>query len=387
MTQASGDVAAKHRRCSVVTAPVRALQQQEAGEMGDLTPCPTPALKAWGTAKEKSRIDRNTMILRKLSFVMRRPIFPSAGVHSRSTLRYSRPMSTFLVTGGTGRIGTAFVHEIAARGHSVRLGTRDAGSRGARLCAAFGPGRVDAVSLDVDDPASLDAGFAGVTGALLIAPLGEMQAWHEAMAGAARRAGVEHIVKVSVTGARAADSDPPPGRIPSLHFAGEQALRASGVPSTMIRPTIFAQHFLGLSAPLFRRGDASFHLPTGDARIAFLDCRDIAICAAHILIDEKKRAAWAGAAFELTGPTAVRAHDIEEILSFAGERPIKHVDGLAAFSQHAADIGVPDGIKGVYQEAAGGWFGAVHDQEFQQITGRHTTSFAKFVSDNAAFYT
>jgi len=291
---------------------------------------------------------------------------------------------TYLVTGGTGRIGTTFVHEMAARGATVRLGTRSPNGASAQLRAAFGPGKVEPVVLDPSDAAGLERAFAGVTGALLVPPFGDMAAWHTAMATAAKTAGVEHIVKVSVTGARGPDSDPPPGRIPSAHWQGEEALRASGVPSTMIRPTIFAQHFIGLSPALFRPGDPSVHLPIGEARVAFVDCRDIAMAAAVILSEQRE--AWAGKAFELTGSGAVSGPEIEAILSGAGGRPIAWVDGEQAFSAHAAAIGVPDGIKAVYGEAAGGWFAEIREEAFVAITGRHPTSFAKFAYDNRAHF-
>jgi uncharacterized protein YbjT (DUF2867 family) len=303
---------------------------------------------------------------------------------------YTRAMSppTCFVTGGTGRIGTSFVHEMAARGFTVRVGTRDPDGADARLRKAFGPGRVEPVQMPVDDTDALARALEGCESGLLIASsFTDMTAWHTTMATAAAKAGVKHLVKVSVTGARAPGGDPPAGRIPSLHFAGEDAVRASGVPATMIRPTIFAQHFLGLSPALFREGDGQFHLPTGDAKIAFVDCRDIAICAAAILSDPDKRKAAAGRAFELTGPSAVTAADIATLLSLAGERTIAHVDGVDAFEKHAAAIGVGDGIKGIYGEAAGGWFGAVHDDEFVEFVGRHTTSFAKFAFDNQAAFT
>lgn len=296
-------------------------------------------------------------------------------------------MSTFLVSGGTGRIGTAFVHEIAARGHSVRLGTRNPEGAGAQLRARFGPGEVQPVVLDPSDADGLARAFDGVTGALLVAPFQEIVQWHAAMGAAAHKAGVAHIVKVSVIGARPADTDPPPGRLPSLHYQGEQALRDSGVGTTMIRPTIFSQHFLGLSPALFRPGDPSVHLPIGDAAVAFLDCRDIAACAAALLCDPSHREAHNGKAFELTGPSAVTGQDIAAILSGVGERPIAWVDGADAFSTHAQEIGVSDGIKGIYAEAAGGWFSSVADSEFTQITGRHPTSFAKFAYDHRDRFT
>jgi NAD(P)H dehydrogenase (quinone) len=245
---------------------------------------------------------------------------------------------------------------------------------------------VEAVSLPLEDPEALVRGFAGCSGALLVAPFGEMEAWHRAMGAAARSAGLEHVVKVSVTGARGPEADPPPGRIPSLHWQGEEILRQLELPLTVIRPTIYSQHFLGLSPALFSPGDDTIHLPTGQAGVAFLDCRDIAACAADLLSDADLAARWRGRAFELTGPAAPTAGELAAILSLVAERPIAPVDGLEAFSAHAASLGVPDTIRGIYAEAAGGWFAAVHTEEFQAITGRYPTSFASFAYDHRHYF-
>lgn len=289
----------------------------------------------------------------------------------------------FIVTGGTGRIGTAFVHAMTSRGHHVRVGTRRPQGASARLRARFGPGRAEPVALPVDDPQALDAAFQGCVGMLLIAPFGDdMDAFHATMVEAAARADLKHIVKVSVTGARSPDSDPPPGRFPSIHWRGEELVRGSGIASTMIRPTIFAQHFMGLSSVLFRQGDDAFHLPTGDTGVAWLDCRDIAECAAAILSSEEKRREFAGEAFELTGPQSVTAADIEDILTLVSGRDIVHVDGEDAFTRHAADIGAPDTARFIYAEGREGWFGQVEDDAFVRATGRHTTSFARFAYDH-----
>ena len=296
-------------------------------------------------------------------------------------------MGTYLITGGTGRIGTAFTHALVAKGHTVRLGTRNPKGAAAQLRVAFGPGRVEAVEMHLDQPQSLQKAFQGCEGALLVAPFGEMDVWHEKMAYFAHQANVKYLVKVSVTGARGPESDPPPGRIPSMHWRGEEALRASGIPCTMIRPTIFSQHFIGLSPALFRQGDQVIHLPTGTTKIAFLDCRDIGQCAAELLSEPHHRKTYAGQAFELTGSVPVSAQEIVQTLSWVSGREIKHIDGLDAFSAHAQAIGVPDMIKGIYMEAAEGWFSEPHDQEFFQIMGRHTTSFAKFAHDHRFFFT
>jgi uncharacterized protein YbjT (DUF2867 family) len=57
------------------------------------------------------------------------------------------------------------------------------------------------------------------------------------MAAAQAAGTLRYVVKVSVTGARAPKSDPPPGRLPLAHWRGEEEVRHTGIPATMIRPT------------------------------------------------------------------------------------------------------------------------------------------------------
>ena len=65
-------------------------------------------------------------------------------------------MTTFLVTGGTGRIGTECIAQLASQGHRVKFATRNPGGATARFREKFGPGTVRAVGMDVNDAASID---------------------------------------------------------------------------------------------------------------------------------------------------------------------------------------------------------------------------------------
>lgn len=296
-----------------------------------------------------------------------------------------------LVTGGTGNIGTAFVAALAAdAGRTVvRVATRKVDSPAARLLRAMSPfDTVRPVRVDDADPESLRAAMDGVTRLFVIAPfVGDLAGWHEPIAAAAREAGtVGHIVKASVTGARAATTDPPPGHIPGGHFQGEEILRSTGIPTTAIRPTMYMQHFLTVPQ-LYTPGDERFYLPIGDARVAFVDCRDIATFAAAILLSTPdERARHAGASYELTGPESIGAAEIGAILGWTSGRSMKHIDGEAAFVARCAALGVPDTVKSIYREAAGGWFAKVETEAFERATARRPTSFAKFATDHASHF-
>jgi len=188
-----------------------------------------------------------------------------------------------------------------------------------------------------------------------------------------------------VTGARAPATDPPPGAVPLGHWRGEEALRAA-FPTTAIRPNIFMQHFLTVPG-LYRAREDRFFLPTGAARVSWLDARDIGLAAAALVMaSPAERARFEGQAYELSGPRAHTAAELAEVLSLVARRPVAHVDGVEAFVARCKELGVPDVAKHFYGEAAGGWFGKVDDDLMGTLLGRRATSFAKFAIDHAAHF-
>jgi uncharacterized protein YbjT (DUF2867 family) len=296
---------------------------------------------------------------------------------------------TILVTGGTGNIGKAFVALLAAdaRAPQVRVASRNPRSPGAALVRALNPETVTPVAFDVDAPDTMQAALAGVTKVFVISPfVPDLATWHEKLAAAVAAAGtVRFAVKASVTGARGPESDPPPGAVPLGHWRGEEALRAR-VPTTAIRPNIYMQHFLTIPG-LYTARDDTFYLPTGTARVSWLDARDIAaVAAALVMASTAERAAYEGKSYELSGPRAHTAAELAEVLSLVAGRPVTHVDGADAFSARCRALGVSDMAKHFYGEAAGGWFAAVADDLLVQLCGRHTTPFTKFAIDHAAYF-
>ncbi len=291
-----------------------------------------------------------------------------------------------LVTGGTGRIGTAFVHAMAARGEEVRVGTRSPQGLAAAVHAGFGS-TVRPVRIDPSDPEGLDLAMQGVDRVLLVSPLQDLETWHRALGRACVRAGVRHVVKVSVQGARPASAESPPGPFPAAHYRGEAILRGMELATTMIRPTIFAQHVGMLSPALFSPGDDVLCLPIGQGTVAWLDARDIGICAAAILSTPSAMAQWDSAAFDLTGPRALPGAEVASVLSAVGGRPVEWDADPDRFARRTARRNAPDVFRHVYAEAADGWFSAVHPDAFESLVGRAPTSFHKFAYDHRHAFT
>ncbi len=287
------------------------------------------------------------------------------------------------VFGATGRIGSELVKLLAAdpRCKEVRALTRNPESASSIRVGAFGP-EVRVTKFDRND---LVPACDGATDAFVIAPLSDdFVGLHEDVAEALAEANVEHVVKVSVTGARSPDSDPPPGKFPSMHWAGEEALRSRVRKVTVIRPTIFMQHF-EMNTWLYTQGADRFYLPTGDTPVAFLDCRDIAAMG-HALLLSPRAVPFHGGAFELTGSEAVTGARIAEVLAAVRRAPVEHVDGVEAFSARCAELGMGDWAKHVYAEAEQGWFSPLSTEAFEAVVGRKPRSFAAYADDRAPWF-
>ncbi|GHE69267.1 hypothetical protein GCM10014715_23890 [Streptomyces spiralis] len=93
----------------------------------------------------------------------------------------------FLVTGGTGNVGANVVRELLDAGEEVRVLSREPGDR------SF-PDGVEAVPGDLTRPESLPAALSGVERAFLMSPA---FAGVGGFLGAARRAGLRHVVVLS----------------------------------------------------------------------------------------------------------------------------------------------------------------------------------------------
>lgn len=172
---------------------------------------------------------------------------------------------TYLVLGGTGTVGSAVVDGLQEEGGEVRVLTRSAEK------AEGLPDGVQGVVGDLLDPATYDDAFDGVDRLFLlnaVAPT-ELQEGVAAV-NEALRAGVEHVVHLSVQ-----DVEKGP-HIP--HFASkigiERAIRETGLPHTILRPSNFFQNDHWFREAIVEHG--VYPQPLGDVGVSRVDVRDIA---------------------------------------------------------------------------------------------------------------
>jgi uncharacterized protein YbjT (DUF2867 family) len=264
-----------------------------------------------------------------------------------------------LVVGGTGKTGRRVVAGLERRGVPTRIG-----SRAAR--PAF----------DWDDRATWAPVLDGVRAAYVaffpdLAVPGAA-ATVGAFAAAARDAGVERLVLLS-------------GRGEDEAQRAEAAVRAAGVPTTVIRASWFMQNF-GESFLRDAVRDGTVALPVA-ATVGepFVDADDIADIAVAALTED----GHAGALYEVTGPRLLTfAEAVAAIGAATGRADLTYLSiPLDAYAGAAAAQGVPPDVIALlthlFTEVLDGRNAHVTDG-VRRALGRPPRDFAGYVADTAA---
>jgi uncharacterized protein YbjT (DUF2867 family) len=228
-----------------------------------------------------------------------------------------------LVAGGTGTLGTRVVRLLSDRGEAVRVLARDP-ARAAQL-----PEGVETVAGDVRDPATLAAAVAGCTTVVSAvhgfagpgrpSPESVDRDGNRALIRAAAAAGAGHLVLVSVL-------DAGPDHPMSLHrakHAAEQALRASGLAWTIIRPAAYLETWAGIvGAKLAGKGQALVFGP-GRNPISFVSAGDVAAVVDLAVHDPSLR----GQVLEVAGPEQLSFTQLADRLVAATGHPgrVRHL--------------------------------------------------------------
>lgn len=279
-----------------------------------------------------------------------------------------------LVTGATGSNGREILHQLVERNIPVRAMVRDPGKAKTTL-----PPSVEVVPGDFDRVESLAAALNGVERAFLLTNSTEKaEAQQTAFVDAARQSGVAHVVKLSQLHA-SADS---PVRFLRYHAAVEEAIRASGMIYTFLRPNLFMQGLLSFSATI--REQSAFYAAAGDAKVSVIDVRDIAACAVAALTEPGHE----GKTYDLTGRQAVTHAEIAEQLSIALGRTITFVDiPPDAMREAVIGLGMPpwqaDGLIEDYAHYRRGEAATV-TTGVQDASGKTPYTFAEFAHDYAS---
>ncbi len=209
------------------------------------------------------------------------------------------PMSTdtILVLAATGKTGRRVAARLRLRGITARLASRSSQT-----------------PFDWSDPAGWDAALEGVTAVYMVAPATVGPA--PEFVARAQAAGVQRLVLLSGRGADTwGDS-----RFGLDMRSAEDAVRASALEWTILRPNNFAQNF---DEDLFHAPVVAgeLALPAGETPEPFIDIEDVADVAATVLTEPGRHT---GQIYELTGPDALTLAEAVEMISRASGQHITY---------------------------------------------------------------
>jgi uncharacterized protein YbjT (DUF2867 family) len=278
-----------------------------------------------------------------------------------------------LVTGATGTVGSEVVRQLVATGERPRALVRDPATARQRL-----GDQVEHVVGDLDRPQTIAAALAGVDRVFLLTTQSSRQPeWERAVIGAAARAGVGQLVKLSVFRA----NEQSPLQVARQHGQAERVLAQSGLAATILRPVFFMQNLLAMVH------DGAIATAAGDGRVAMVDARDIAAVAVATLTG----GGHAGKTYTLTGPEALSFYQVASVLSRQTGRPLRHVrvppDKVrVALQGRGVAAWFADDMAKLHSMLAVGYEEVVTD-DIHQVTGRPPRTLAQFAGDHAGVLT
>lgn len=282
-----------------------------------------------------------------------------------------------LVTGATGKTGGQTLRHLLIRGAPLRALVRNA-EKAAPLAARG----VELIVGDAGDEAAVARALDGVEKLMLTLPNGPDQLdWEMGIVKQAEAAGVKHVAYLSST-----ESNPEnPRRIPQAHVKVTEALRASGMGWTILRPNFFMQNMFMFLASI--KANDSFTFPLEDGKTAMCDVRDIGEVAALVLTGD----GHLGKSYDLTGPELLTLYDAADILSRTVGRAVTYLpESIDDFRTRMRNVlasrwhveGVVELMREIAEE---GGLDRTTDT-IEKLLGRPPNSLARFLEEHKAMF-
>ncbi|MGW6276761.1 NAD(P)H-binding protein [Kribbella sp. NPDC055071] len=270
-----------------------------------------------------------------------------------------------LVTGATGNAGGAVVESLAAQGLQGRALVRAQAQLPDGIEPAYG---------DLNQPDSFVDALAGVTGIFLLSGYDRI----EELLTNAGDAGVRKVVLLSSSSLDGTDTS---NAIAGYRQAAENAVRASGLEWTFLRPNSFMSNTLRLLDQL-RAGDV-IRLQFPEVPISTIHPRDIADVAVRAL-----QGAEDGQVLRLTGPVALTPVEQLAILSTGIGRELTPYPMSRAETHEQLHATMP----APYADAIESFFADGTTDEtsvtdtVEKVTGNAPRTLETWVSENAGLF-
>ncbi len=269
---------------------------------------------------------------------------------------------TIAITGATGQLGRLVIEKLKQK---LPAGDIVALARKPEKAAELG---VSARAADYADPETLPAALAGIDTLLLISSseVGQRAVQHGNVIDAAKKAGVKRIVYTSLLHA-----DRSVLSLAEEHRQTEAALKASGVPHTILRNGWYSENYTASIGPALAHG--ALIGSAGDGKISAAPRADYAEAAVAALTG----AGHDGKVYELAGDSAWTLADlVAEVSKQSGKTVVYQNLPEADYAAALKGVGLPEGLAA----AIAGWDvgasqGALFDdgRQLSALIGRSTT--------------
>jgi (4-alkanoyl-5-oxo-2,5-dihydrofuran-3-yl)methyl phosphate reductase len=213
-----------------------------------------------------------------------------------------------LITGATGNIGQELIPLLLETGQSIRVLVRDE-----KKVAHLDPCIERAVG-DWNKLETLTSAMVGVERVFLVTFETQQDI---NVIEAAKRAGVQHIVKLSTL--EATDHKIKVGK---WHYEREELIRASGLDWTFLRPGMFMSNSIEWWSESIKHQGSVFFPGGKKGKVAPVDPRDVAKVAALALTQP----GHSGQAYELTGTELFTIGEMVQVISGVLSKPIQYVE-------------------------------------------------------------
>jgi uncharacterized protein YbjT (DUF2867 family) len=280
-----------------------------------------------------------------------------------------------LIIGATGRVGSRLVELLLEQDGQVRAATRSPSHASTRF-----PSSVETVEFDYNRPETFASAVEGVSKVFLVVRPGDNHSDQAAMPliDVAKQAGVRLFVNLTAMGVERDET--------FMLRVLEKYVESSGIPYVHLRPNWFMQNFD--SGPMYAdiRSTGALHLPAADAKLSFIDARDIASVAAAVMSDPRHE----GKAYTLTGGESLDHYEIVDVLSRVSGKAISYVSlseeaaqGALKSAGVAADL--IDRWTNFYRIVRAGLCASV-SPAVEEILGRPAIRFEQYARDNAGVW-
>jgi len=278
-----------------------------------------------------------------------------------------------LVTGATGNTGSGLVPALRSAGVDVRAFVRDEAK--AQPLKEVG---AEIVVGDLDQPETIGPAVEGVDKIYLLTWNGPTQLQQvQNFIEVAKRAGNPHIVRHSMWGSEKS-------RIIKQGYEAEEAVKSSGLPWTLVKPTFYMQNTMMGAQTV--ASDGVIYWDMKDGKLGMIDLRDIVDVAAAVLTGSGHE----GKSYILTGPEAISFHDVAATFSEVLGKEVNYVSvpGEAAL-QSMVGMGFPEWIAKGYVELSEGFsegFANRTTDNVPTLAGHPARSFEQFARDFAQVF-